>query len=161
MTMEVVHGPLLLVVLVSQNTFSSFVALLKLYLITRTHLSLSEHVMSNCPSESPAKCIANMSLGGGFYSLLNEAVNNAVAAGITMVVAAGNESTDACSKSPASAASAITVGSTQSNDSPSGFSNYGQCVDLWEPGSSITSAWSTSNTAINTISGTSMASPRE
>ena len=118
-----------------------------------------EHVMNQCPPD--LKCVANMSLGGGFSSSLNQAVDNAVAAGVTMVVAAGNDSTDACSKSPASAASAITVGSTQSNDSPSGFSNYGQCVDVWAPGSSITSAWIGSNTAINTISGTSMASPRK
>ena len=118
-----------------------------------------EHVMNNCP-EGKA-CVANMSLGGGFSSSLNLAVNNAVAAGITMVVAAGNESTDACSKSPASAGSAITVGSTTSSDDPSSFSNYGQCVDVWAPGSSITSAWIGSNTATNTISGTSMASPRK
>jgi hypothetical protein len=118
-----------------------------------------EHVMSNCP-EGKA-CVANMSLGGGLSDLLNESVNNAVDQGITMVVAAGNEETDACSKSPASAESAITVGSTQSNDNPSSFSNYGQCVDVWAPGSSIKSAWIGSNTATNTISGTSMASPRK
>ena len=119
-----------------------------------------EHVMNNCPEDRA--CVANMSLGGSFSASLNQAVNNAVAGGITMVVAAGNESTDACSKSPASAESAITVGSTtSSNDNASSFSNYGQCVDVWAPGSSITSAWYTSNSATNTISGTSMASPRK
>lgn len=115
--------------------------------------------MNNCP-EGRA-CVANMSLGGGFSSSLNLAVNNAVAAGITMVVAAGNDSTDACTKSPASAASAITVGSTTSTDVASSFSNYGSCVDVWGPGSSITSAWIGSNTATKSISGTSMASPRK
>jgi len=118
-----------------------------------------EHVMNNCP-EGKA-CVANMSLGGGLSSLLNEAVNNAVAAGITMVVAAGNDNSDACNYSPASAASAITVGSTTNSDDPSSFSNWGSCVDVWAPGSSITSAWYNSNTATNTISGTSMASPRK
>lgn len=103
--------------------------------------------------------VANMSLGGGAYSPLDQAVNNAVASGVTFAVAAGNESTDACTRSPARAASALTVGSTTSSDARSSFSNFGNCVDLFAPGSSITSAWSTSNTAITTISGTSMASP--
>jgi subtilisin family serine protease len=75
------------------------------------------------------------------------------------VVAAGNDMGDACSKSPASAASAITVGSTayvSNSDSVSWFSNYGPCLDIWAPGQSITSAWKNSDTAVNTISGTSM-----
>ncbi len=103
--------------------------------------------------------VANMSLGGGYSSSINSAVANAVSAGITFVVAAGNETTDACSKSPASEASAITVASSTSSDARSSFSNYGSCVDVFAPGSSITSAWHTSNSATNTISGTSMASP--
>jgi len=118
-----------------------------------------EHVMTNCPNGK--KCIANMSFGGGLSSALNEAVDSVVASGITVVVAAGNEGTDACSKSPASAGSAITVGATQQSDAPSDFSNYGSCVNVWSPGSSITSAWIGSNTMIATISGTSMASPRK
>ncbi|MGJ8664481.1 MAG: S8 family peptidase [Marinicella sp.] len=103
--------------------------------------------------------VANMSLGGGASSALDSAVNSAVSAGITMVVAAGNDNSNACSYSPARAASAITVGSTTSTDSRSSFSNYGTCLDIYAPGSSITSTWSTSNTATNTISGTSMAAP--
>lgn len=103
--------------------------------------------------------VANMSLGGGASSALDSAVNSAVSAGITMVVAAGNDNSNACSYSPARAASAITVGSTTSTDARSSFSNYGSCLDIYAPGSSITSTWSTSNTATNTISGTSMASP--
>ncbi len=103
--------------------------------------------------------VANMSLGGGASSALDNAVNSAVSQGITMVVAAGNDNSNACSYSPARAGSAITVGSTSSSDRRSSFSNYGSCLDIYAPGSSITSTWSTSNSATNTISGTSMASP--
>jgi serine protease len=103
--------------------------------------------------------VANMSLGGGVSSALDNAVNSAVAQGITMVVAAGNDNADACGHSPARAANVITVGSTTSTDARSSFSNYGTCLDIYAPGSSITSTWSTSNSATNTISGTSMASP--
>lgn len=103
--------------------------------------------------------VANMSLGGGASSALDNAVNGAVADGVSFVVAAGNETTDACTKSPARAADAITVASSTSSDSRSSFSNYGSCVDVFAPGSSITSAWHTSNSATNTINGTSMASP--
>jgi subtilisin family serine protease len=103
--------------------------------------------------------VANMSLGGGASSALDTAVNNLHNAGVTIVVAAGNSNTNACNSSPARAANAITVGSTTSTDARSSFSNFGTCLDLFAPGSSITSAWSTSNTATRTISGTSMASP--
>ena len=74
-------------------------------------------------------------------------------------MAAGNESANACNGSPARVGAALTVGSTTSTDARSSFSNYGSCVDLFAPGSSITSAWYTSDTATNTISGTSMATP--
>ena len=103
--------------------------------------------------------VANMSLGGGASSALDTAVNNAIAAGVTFAVAAGNDNLDACNYSPARAVNAITVGSTTSTDARSSFSNYGTCLDIFAPGSSITSAWYTSDTATNTISGTSMASP--
>ncbi len=76
-----------------------------------------------------------------------------------MVVAAGNSNANACNFSPARASSAITVGSTTSNDSRSNFSNWGSCVDIFAPGSNITAPWHTSNSATNTISGTSMAAP--
>lgn len=102
---------------------------------------------------------ANMSLGGGLSSVLNQAVENSIAAGIVYAVAAGNSSADACYTSPASAPDAITVGATDYTDGFAYFSNYGSCVDLNAPGVSITSAWNTSNTATNTISGTSMATP--
>ena len=103
--------------------------------------------------------VANMSLGGGFSQATNDAVNNAAAKNLVMVVAGGNETQNACNVSPASAASAITVGATTNTDARSSFSNFGSCLDIFAPGSNITSTWIGSNTATNTISGTSMATP--
>jgi subtilisin family serine protease len=103
--------------------------------------------------------VANLSLGGGFSSAMNTAVNNLWNAGVFVAVAAGNENQNACNVSPASAANVYTVASSTSGDAKSNFSNWGSCVNIYAPGSSITSAWHTSNTATNTISGTSMASP--
>lgn len=103
--------------------------------------------------------VVNMSLGGPAASTIDTAANNLINAGVTVVVAAGNDNMDACGFSPARVANAITVGSTTSTDARSSFSNFGTCLDLFAPGSSITSAWWTSTTATNVISGTSMASP--
>jgi subtilisin family serine protease len=103
--------------------------------------------------------VANMSLGGGASTALDNAVTSAINAGVTFVVAAGNSNRDACQFSPARTGAAVTVGSTTSTDARSSFSNFGSCLDLFAPGSSITSAWFTSNTATVTISGTSMAAP--
>ncbi len=103
--------------------------------------------------------VANMSLGGGASDALDEAVRNSIAAGIFYAVAAGNDNADACQSSPARLNTALTVGSTDKEDKRSSFSNKGKCVDLFAPGSDISSAWHTSDTANNTISGTSMASP--
>ncbi len=103
--------------------------------------------------------VANMSLGGGASTTTDSAVTRMRNAGVTVVVAAGNENQNACNVSPARSSSAITVGSTTSSDARSSFSNWGSCVDIMAPGSSITAPWYTSNTATNTISGTSMASP--
>ncbi|WP_125720677.1 S8 family serine peptidase [Pseudoalteromonas rubra] len=103
--------------------------------------------------------VANMSLGGGKSQAVNNAVTNAVNKGISFVVAAGNENSDACTRSPASTPAAITVASSTSSDGRSGFSNWGKCIDVFGPGSSIKSAWIGSNSATRTISGTSMASP--
>lgn len=103
--------------------------------------------------------VANMSLGGGYSSSLNSAVAAAVNSGVTFVVAAGNESTLASTKSPASEASAITVGATASGDAWASYSNYGGVVDILAPGTYIYSAWKNSSTSYNTISGTSMATP--
>jgi subtilisin family serine protease len=103
--------------------------------------------------------VANMSLGGGYSSAINNAVAAAVSSGVSFVVAAGNENTNACNRSPASTPTAITVGATTSTDARASYSNYGTCLDVFAPGSSITSAWHTGSSATNTISGTSMASP--
>jgi len=103
--------------------------------------------------------VANMSLGGGASTALDNAVNAAIGRGVTFAIAAGNSNANACNFSPARVPAAITVGSTTSTDARSSFSNIGTCVDIFAPGSSITSAWNTSNTATNTISGTSMATP--
>jgi subtilisin family serine protease len=106
-----------------------------------------------------APAVANMSLGGSISSALDTAVNNAINDGVTFAIAAGNSNRNACNYSPARVAAAITVGATTSTDARASYSNYGSCLDLFAPGSSITSAWYTSNTATNTISGTSMATP--
>jgi len=108
--------------------------------------------------ERPA--IASMSLGGsGTLQAMKDAVDAATTAGVTVVVAAGNENSDACGFSPAYIPSAITIGSTDSLDARSYFSNYGRCVDFWAPGSAITSAAHTSDSGSATFSGTSMACP--
>ncbi|MEU9732235.1 S8 family peptidase [Streptomyces sp. NPDC048002] len=103
--------------------------------------------------------VANMSLGGGADTAIDTAVRNAIASGVTFAVAAGNESTNASTRSPARVTEAITVGATTSTDAKASYSNYGTVLDLFAPGSSITSAWNTSDSATNTISGTSMATP--
>ncbi len=114
-------------------------------------------IATNHPSGVPA--VVNMSLGGPVSSSVDIAVNNLVNRKITVVVAAGNSNTDACNFSPSRVASAITVGATEPNDSRASYSNYGSCLDLFAPGSAISSTWIGSTNAVNTISGTSMASP--
>ncbi len=103
--------------------------------------------------------VANMSLGGSASNALDRAVRNSIADGVTYAIAAGNDNRSACNQSPARVTEAITVGATTRTDARSSFSNKGTCLDIFAPGSSIKSAWSTSDTATNTISGTSMASP--
>lgn len=103
--------------------------------------------------------VANMSLGGGVSTALETAINNSIARGVTYVVAAGNSNTNACNSSPARLPAAITVGATTNTDARSSFSNFGTCLDIFAPGSAIVSAWFSSNSSTNNISGTSMASP--
>ncbi|GAA3297039.1 S8 family peptidase [Streptomyces cinereospinus] len=103
--------------------------------------------------------VANMSLGGGADTAIDTAVRNAIGTGVTFAVAAGNESANASTRSPARVPEAITVGATTSTDARASYSNYGTVLDLFAPGSSITSAWGTGDSATNTISGTSMATP--
>ena len=104
---------------------------------------------------SPA--VANMSLGGGASQAVDDAVNALATAGVFVAVAAGNENQNACNTSPARAANVTTVAASTSSDAKASYSNFGGCVDLYAPGSGITSTWIGSST--NTISGTSMASP--
>ena len=111
-----------------------------------------------------APAVANMSLGGAASAALDAAVANSIADGVTYAVAAGNGNifgigVNACNSSPARVPAALTISATDSNDRKAAFANYGDCVDWFAPGVSILSAWSTSNTATNTISGTSMATP--
>lgn len=102
---------------------------------------------------------ANMSLGGGKSVTLDLAVNAAVDAGIHFAVAAGNDNADSCNYSPAAAEKAVTVGASTLGDERAYFSNYGKCNDIFAPGLNVLSTWIGSKYAVNTISGTSMASP--
>lgn len=105
------------------------------------------------------KAVVNMSLGGGLSTSLNNATQNLINRGITVVVAAGNSSADACRTSPASVTAAITVAATNSSDGFASYSNRGSCVDILAPGSGVLSAFSYSDNSSEFLSGTSMASP--
>jgi subtilisin family serine protease len=103
--------------------------------------------------------VANMSLTGSYSDALNAAVQRSIAAGISYVVAAGNSASDACAYSPASTSAALTVGASDAGDLMASYSNFGGCVDIFAPGSSIVSAWNATDDALTKGSGTSMASP--
>jgi subtilisin family serine protease len=103
--------------------------------------------------------VANMSLGGGKSTALDQAVRNSITDGVTYTLAAGNETEDACTGSPSGVTEAITVGATDSTDRRADFSDFGSCVDFFAPGVNITSAWWLTDTMTLTISGTSMAAP--
>ncbi|MFJ7423179.1 S8 family peptidase [Streptomyces uncialis] len=103
--------------------------------------------------------VANMSLGGGASTTLDNAVRNSIASGVTYAVAAGNSGVNASSTSPARVTQAITVGATSNTDAKASWSNFGSVLDLFAPGVSITAGWHTGDSATNTISGTSMAAP--
>jgi subtilisin family serine protease len=103
--------------------------------------------------------VANMSVSGGFSQALNDAVQRGINAGVTFAVAAGNSASDACGYSPASASSAITVGATTNVDAQASYSNWGGCVDLFAPGSTIYSAMNTDDYSMGYSNGTSMATP--
>ncbi|MGW0907931.1 S8 family peptidase [Streptomyces sp. NPDC002853] len=103
--------------------------------------------------------VANLSLGGTANAQLDAAVRNSIASGVTYTVAAGNDGLPAFLFSPARVKEAITVGATDVKDAKASFSNWGGSLDLFAPGVGITSAWNTDDSATDTISGTSMASP--
>lgn len=113
--------------------------------------------IGNHSAGTPA--VANFSLGGGASSSLDSAINRLINDGVTVAVAAGNSSANACNTSPARVPNAFTVAASNSSDQFASFSNRGSCVDIIAPGVSIPGAWYTSNTATRTISGTSMATP--
>jgi len=122
--------------------------------------SWSYYALDWLASNPTRPAIASMSLGGsGTQQAMADAVNGAVNAGVVVVVAGGNSNSDACRFSPAFVPSAITVGSTTSNDRRSYFSNYGSCTNIWAPGSDVVSASHTSDTGSRSLSGTSMACP--
>lgn len=102
--------------------------------------------------------VVNMSLGGPVSSTIDGAVSTLISRGINVVVAAGNSNTDACNFSPANVPGALTVGATETSDARASYSNFGSCLDLFAPGSAITSTW-LGTAGVNTISGTSMAAP--
>jgi subtilisin family serine protease len=119
-------------------------------------------VTGNHAAGQPA--VANMSLGGGASAALDTAVQNSINDGVAYGIAAGNGNQlgmaqDACGTSPARVPAAMTIGATDANDVKASWSNYGSCVDWFAPGVNITSDWYSSDTATNTISGTSMATP--
>ncbi|PPK70463.1 S8 family serine peptidase [Actinokineospora auranticolor] len=107
--------------------------------------------------------VANLSLGGGADTSVDNAVQKAIAAGVTFVLAAGNNAGDACQTSPARTPEAITVAASDSGDRRSVWtagsqeSNYGSCVDIFGPGSNITSTKNGGGTTA--MNGTSMATP--
>jgi len=104
--------------------------------------------------------VSNMSLGGGRQQALNDAIDASSREGrVTWVIASGNSNADACNFSPASAVTALAVGATNNMDNRASFSNWGPCQGIWAPGQNVLGAWMTSDTATNTISGTSMAAP--
>jgi subtilisin family serine protease len=147
----------------------------KAYGVSQTINLIAVKVLSNSGSGSNAgvvsgiewvakngggkRSVANLSLGGGASTATDNAIAALKAAGVVVVVAAGNDGANACNYSPARSKDAITVGATDSSDIVASFSNIGSCVNIFAPGVGIKSAWYTSNTATSTISGTSMASP--
>ena len=120
-------------------------------------ITAMDWIIANHPAGTPG--VMNASLGGGKYPLANDAVQKLFAAGITPVLAAGNENTDACSRTPASTPNAITVGASTNTDSRASFSNFGDCVDVFAPGVGIMSNNYVDTATGIAFSGTSMAAP--
>ena len=106
-----------------------------------------------------SRSVINISIGCELEPVTNDAVKHAVQAGMTVVVAAGNQGIDACGISPASVEEAITVGSIDRDDKRSGFSNWGACIDIFGPGTNVRSASNRNDTGYAYMGGTSMSSP--
>jgi subtilisin family serine protease len=129
---------------------------------TSTVIAGIDWVTGNHQTGQPA--VANMSLGGGASTALDNAVRSSIADGVSYAIAAGNGNflgfaANACNYSPARVAEAMTISATDKTDKKASFANYGNCVDWFAPGVNVTSAWGSGDTATNTISGTSMATP--
>lgn len=105
------------------------------------------------------RAVVNMSLGGSRWSVIDDAVSAAVAAGVAVVVAAGNSGQPVNTTSPAACPAAVTVGAVDETDSRPTWSNWGPGLDFFAPGQDVVSAWITDDTAYASLSGTSMASP--
>ena len=105
------------------------------------------------------RAVVNMSLGGGASPAIDSAVATIVRRGVPVVVAAGNDSADACLGSPSRAPSAITVAASDARDARAEFSNHGACVDVFAPGVAVRGAGIASTSAYETYSGTSMSAP--
>ena len=127
------------------------------WLTTSNIVAALDFVVRDHRAGQPA--VANMSLGGGPSRTLDAAVRRVIADGVTVVVAAGNESQNACYTSPARVGGAITVGASNRFDQVADFSNRGRCVDVFAPGVDVRSASRRSRTASVVHEGTSMASP--
>lgn len=110
-------------------------------------------------NDNPHAAVANMSLSAAASNALDDAVRASIAAGVTYVIAAGNNGADACNYSPARVSEALTVGSSTPNDNRALSSNHGECVDLYAPGVSIVSTYNRGDNDTVTMSGTSMAAP--
>lgn len=117
-----------------------------------------DYVIEQKQANPDRPAVANVSLGTGVSVSLNTALDRAVEAGVIVVTSAGNDDTDACKRSPASASLPITVGSIGRVGIRSGFSNYGSCVSIFAPGENVEAA-SPSFLGWSIKSGTSMASP--
>ena len=124
---------------------------------TSVILTALDWILANNPAGTPA--VMSMSIGGGAQPLFNAGIKKLYDGGILPIVAAGNSNDDACKYSPSGTPDALTVGASDPTDTRAYFSNYGDCVDIFAPGTNIISAKASDPAATATMSGTSMATP--